>query len=252
MADGAPREGASRFERLRGDPRAQPSQPGRSQSCPRRRTGELTPHTRISSCWSARTRPPISSFWSTWTRRLKIPVLVHVDQEAQNPRAGPRGPAPCFAKREWSVHVEQDGARRWEPGRPEQSRRAISCPACQRDAPSAIFASREVRVQERYERAWRDYRWRWWSVWGLAYGFMGVAIGTSALLPGTLANAVIYCWVGAWGLSGLRLGLFRCPACGKCFHLTSWLTNILSRRCLHCGLPKYQEPAEVSLSAPTS
>ena len=140
-----------------------------------------------------------------------------------------------------------------EPGRGSASgswpiRTASKLLPCQRDGPSAILASREVRVQERSERAWRDYRWRWWTFWGLAYGFMGIVIGASALLPRTLANAIIYSWVGAWGLSGLRLGLFRCPACGKCFHLTSWWTSILSRRCLHCGLPKYQEPVEVSLS----
>lgn len=66
------------------------------------------------SCWSARTSTPFSSFWSTWTRRLKIPVLVHVDQEAhfQIPRVGPRGPTPrkCAL---WSARTSKPKSAGW-------------------------------------------------------------------------------------------------------------------------------------------
>lgn len=40
-------------------------------------------------------------------------------------------------------------------------------------------------------------------------------------------------------VSHFRLSFWRCPECGKPFHV-SWLYgNPFARRCVHCGMPKW-------------
>jgi hypothetical protein len=49
-------------------------------------------------------------------------------------------------------------------------------------------------------------------------------------------------WVGmiAWG--AMPLGEFPCPRCGEPFSQRGRTRNLLSRRCLHCQLPKWANP----------
>jgi len=90
----------------------------------------------------------------------------------------------------------------------------------------------------RYQRAWRDYWRRWWLMWGLFFGFVPCGVAASNLLP-TIAAEVLVAWAVGLAMSALAVGLFRCPACGRCFHQTWWWGNPFSRRCLHCGLRKW-------------
>ena len=41
--------------------------------------------------------------------------------------------------------------------------------------------------------------------------------------------------------AGFRLAVWRCPRCGKWFAATWWYNlGFLARRCVHCGLRKYE------------
>ena len=41
------------------------------------------------------------------------------------------------------------------------------------------------------------------------------------------------------GLAVFRLSNWRCPSCGKPYFLKGLNANHFTRRCLHCGLPKW-------------
>lgn len=82
--------------------------------------------------------------------------------------------------------------------------------------------------------AWRSYRIRLWLTVGCAV----------AALLGWLPP-LRRLGVGIWLVGGMVLMLlwmlaFPCPVCGRPFFRKSGWQNLLARRCLHCGLPKYQ------------
>jgi len=73
------------------------------------------------------------------------------------------------------------------------------------------------------------------------------ALNSAYLLIGTLllGNVMVAQW---------RRSFWPCPRCGKPFHRTWWYgDNWFTRRCLHCGLPKWppkqkQKPAEIDFA----
>lgn len=96
-----------------------------------------------------------------------------------------------------------------------------------------------------YAAAWRQYKRRRATFW-LAYlgGFAALFLATSLYvnLTGRPAN-----WLSPFGLlllllyavTAIRLTRWKCPRCEQPFHLLGIYRNCFSRRCLHCGLPKW-------------
>jgi len=101
-----------------------------------------------------------------------------------------------------------------------------------------------------YTAAWRDYRKRILVFWAVFLGYMpgvlvlffGIGLPISALI-GIKPDYFFYPLAGSWMLAfliaSLRAGLFCCPRCGKWFFATWWYRNPLTRKCVHCGLPKW-------------
>src|SRR2546430_17544194 len=55
----------------------------------------------------------------------------------------------------------------------------------------------------------------------------------------TMIYLLAVVWMAAIATAGIRLAWFRCPRCGHLFHLRFGFFWPLARRCLHCGLRKF-------------
>src|SRR5579863_4507984 len=59
-----------------------------------------------------------------------------------------------------------------------------------------------------------------------------------ALVPFALGIA----WLVAYPWGAFVLGYWHCPKCGERFFAKAWwFINIFTRKCVHCGLPKYAD-----------
>src|SRR3982074_3300647 len=58
----------------------------------------------------------------------------------------------------------------------------------------------------------------------------------------TPAFVLAFAWMAFSVIAGNVALRFRCPRCGKWFFAKWWYHNTLARRCVHCGLPKYEDP----------
>jgi hypothetical protein len=97
---------------------------------------------------------------------------------------------------------------------------------------------------------WKEYRNRERFVWTIS--ILGIPTAALLALPLSLPlhsadpfEVTFALFIAAWTASMLRVEFFRCPRCGKHFHCKWYYANILAKRCLHCGLPRGQEPIEV-------
>ena len=100
-----------------------------------------------------------------------------------------------------------------------------------------------------YAEQWDDYRKRclmFWSIW--LGGFLGVAAVCSLLnlvMRGGIVDIVSLVIAGAWMLAfavaSIRLTYWRCPRCHHYYFVGTLMVNQLARRCLHCGLQKWDE-----------
>jgi hypothetical protein len=97
-----------------------------------------------------------------------------------------------------------------------------------------------------YISAWKDYRRRrllWFVVW---LGGVPIVFAISYPLMQLLhSDLPFYIFGGGWMvlflIVSMRLEWFKCPRCHHWFFMTWWYHNPLSRRCVHCGLPKWSE-----------
>jgi hypothetical protein len=97
----------------------------------------------------------------------------------------------------------------------------------------------------RLAEGWADYRRRQWFAALISIGFIPltglIVLSIEAL---TRADRFITPFVAALALLVLgawcRFILFRCPHCGRNFHLTPLWHLTRGRRCPHCGLERYQ------------
>ena len=68
-----------------------------------------------------------------------------------------------------------------------------------------------------------------------------------AIAPG-LGDRAGFWLFAAWGVVLLVVNFyqisFRCPGCGGWFGASNSWTNPIARRCLHCGLARYANPAQ--------
>jgi hypothetical protein len=75
----------------------------------------------------------------------------------------------------------------------------------------------------------------------LRLGFAVAAV--AAVLPPLRASGLaVGCVVGLVATAIWCLG-FACPGCGRPFFRKGGWQHGLARRCVHCGLPRYQAPA---------
>jgi len=99
--------------------------------------------------------------------------------------------------------------------------------------------------RERYERAWRDYKWR---LAAFLFAWLGLFIAAPALSNriGSAWFAVL--WFGSCIVTSFRLSMWRCPRCGHCF-FWNFIHNQFARRCMHCGLPKWAMTSDAGITA---
>lgn len=74
----------------------------------------------------------------------------------------------------------------------------------------------------------------------LRLGFAVAAI-IAVLQPVRAQGIAIWCVVGLVATSIWCLG-FDCPSCSKPFFRRGGWQHAFARRCVHCGLPRYQAP----------
>jgi hypothetical protein len=94
---------------------------------------------------------------------------------------------------------------------------------------------------------WRAYRRRAWLFWAAFLGGIPYTIVGGWF---TEIHGIRWVWwllMAWWGVSffvtALRKGMFLCPRCGQEFFSRDGFGNTFARKCLHCGLPKWAEPA---------
>jgi hypothetical protein len=97
-----------------------------------------------------------------------------------------------------------------------------------------------------YHLEWQRYKRRRNQFCLLVAGYVPVcfAVGwVSMKLFGTATPAFVLAifWIGLFLFMGIRMNMFPCPRCGKWFSATWWYNlGFLARRCVHCGLGKYE------------
>ncbi len=109
-----------------------------------------------------------------------------------------------------------------------------------------------ARSEGPLDPAWRDFRRRWWLMFGLTIGFIpGVALLARPLLDRYDSPAVVLVvgvpWMAVWAWANSRLAQFPCPSCGRSFVAKGPRRqgmNQFTSRCVHCGLPKWQTPPQ--------
>lgn len=81
---------------------------------------------------------------------------------------------------------------------------------------------------------------------------LGFLIGTRLRADGLNALANIQFFMIPFApivITHIRRMLWPCPRCGRPFHVTWSYGNPYSRRCVHCGLPKWEPVSMVKASS---
>ncbi len=106
---------------------------------------------------------------------------------------------------------------------------------------------------EAAELAWRPYRWWRRILWTMLLGFLPAVwlferVAFALSLGETAVVTFAFLWVASTFLCLVPRSEFRCPRCGERFHFWTMrgafglpfdVSNVWSRRCLHCGLRRY-------------
>lgn len=94
-----------------------------------------------------------------------------------------------------------------------------------------------------YVRHWHNYRRRRAVHWLLFLSYIPLTVAAHALTDSTTISftvALILFW--GWFIAGQMLLWWKCPRCHRPFHGGMVRGNVFAKRCLHCGLRRY-EPA---------
>lgn len=109
-----------------------------------------------------------------------------------------------------------------------------------------IVVSEQYQPMSDYQRDWQEYKQRRNQFWLVFAGYVPVCATVAfvsiklfhTLTPGFV---VAFFWIGLFVVTGMRVQMWRCPRCGKWFSATWWYNlSFLARRCVHCGLRKYE------------
>jgi hypothetical protein len=97
---------------------------------------------------------------------------------------------------------------------------------------------------------WCDYqrraRWFWMAFFGYVPGMALIGLLNEALVSvgASISGFPFYICGLAWMVIvvvlSFRRRAFRCPRCGKHFFASWWFYNDFARKCVHCGLPKWE------------
>lgn len=97
-----------------------------------------------------------------------------------------------------------------------------------------------------YQQEWQQYKRRRNQFWLVFVGYVPVC-GAITLFSFELFHTftpgfvVAFLWMALFMFTGIRVQMWRCPRCGKWFSATWWYNlGPLARRCVHCGLRKYE------------
>jgi hypothetical protein len=104
-----------------------------------------------------------------------------------------------------------------------------------------------------YDENWRDLRSRirlFWFVWLSGVPLIAlVAAALDRILP-KIANqtgvGLVIAWMVAFVAAGIYRQAFKCPRCGKWYFWTGLYHNPFARKCLHCGLRRWNPAANGS------
>jgi hypothetical protein len=99
-----------------------------------------------------------------------------------------------------------------------------------------------------YQKEWEEYKKRQKVFWLVFLCFIPFIllfrlIGNlfqSLTSSGDIGSLGFIVFGIVWTICGIRLQYWKCPQCGKAFHTKWYWNNILSSKCLHCKLPKYE------------
>ena len=97
-----------------------------------------------------------------------------------------------------------------------------------------------------YSPEWQAYKRRRNQFWLVFAGYMPVCIAAAFVSLKlfhtlTLGFVAAFFWTGLFVFTGSRVQMWECPRCGKPFSATWWYNlSFLARRCVHCGLRKYE------------
>jgi hypothetical protein len=97
-----------------------------------------------------------------------------------------------------------------------------------------------------YRRDWEEYKRLRNQFWLVVAGYVPVCavvalVSIRFFHTTTPAFVVVFFWMGLFVLTGSRVQMWHCPRCGKWFSATWWYNlSFLARRCVHCGLRKYE------------
>jgi hypothetical protein len=97
-----------------------------------------------------------------------------------------------------------------------------------------------------FEQKWKEYKrlrntFLLIVLGGAPIFALGAVLSEKLFHTTAPASVIAVVWFAAFFFNGVRLQLWRCPRCGEWFSGTWWYNkSFLARRCVHCGLPKYQ------------
>jgi hypothetical protein len=95
-----------------------------------------------------------------------------------------------------------------------------------------------------YASAWNDYRRRRRWYFSIACGGLAAIITLAMLFSGQSVQCLNFLvlapiWAIAFSVAAIRLCRFICPRCGRPFCATRLVAHLYTRRCVHCGLPRW-------------
>jgi hypothetical protein len=101
-----------------------------------------------------------------------------------------------------------------------------------------------------YTAAWNDDRRRaGWFYFSWLGGLVVIAVGAGfarSLLGDsqTVIQFLVPVYVIGFFITSYRKNRFSCPRCGNLFFRGRFWANAFARKCMHCGLPKWNRIAE--------
>jgi hypothetical protein len=108
-----------------------------------------------------------------------------------------------------------------------------------------------IDFSESYRAAWDEYkrlRSFCFLIWLGGVPFLAVLSYLLGLASPRFAEYVFFilglAWIVSWIYFAASLQSWSCPRCGNRFSATWWYNkSIFARKCVHCGLRKFEVPA---------